>query len=133
MPKNKITFLLLAVAFISSISVLLLNTEIGILINLLIMIVVLGYNLLPQINSPISAGLVLFLNTVLNIRHLATPISSVLEGMAPKSEILNRFLKIVKISVLPIALFILFILIFQTANPIFLEKTLFTEIYYLQE
>lgn len=127
MPKNKITFLLLAVAFISSISVLLINTEIGILINLLIMIVVLGYNLLPQINSPISAGLVLFLNTVLNIRHLATPISSVLEGMAPKSEILNRFLKIVKISVLPIALFILFILIFQTANPIFLEKTLFLQ------
>lgn len=127
MPKNKITFLLLVVAFLSSISVLLLNTEIGIFINLLIMIVVLGYNLLPQINSAISAGLVLFLNTVLNIRHLATPLSSVLEGMAPKSEILKRILKIVKISLLPIALFLLFILIFQTANPIFLEKTLFLQ------
>ena len=122
MPKNKITFLLLAIAFISSISVVLINTEFGILINLLIMMVVLGYNLLPQINSAISAGLVLFLNTVLNIRHLATPISSILEGMAPKSEILNRILKILKISVLPIALFLLFLLIFQTANPIFLEK-----------
>jgi hypothetical protein len=127
MPKNKITFLLLAVAFISSISVLLINTEIGILINLLIMMVVLGYNLLPQINSAISAGLVLFLNTVHNIRQLATPISSILEGMAPKSEILNSILKIVKISVLPIALFLLFIMIFQTANPIFLEKTLFLQ------
>lgn len=127
MPKNKITFLLLAVAFISSISVLLLNTEIGILINLLILIVVLGYNLLPRINSPISAGLVLFLNTVLNIRHLATPISNILEGMASKSEILKRILKIVKINLLPIALFLLFILIFQTANPIFLEKTLFLQ------
>lgn len=127
MPKNNKTNILLITAFLSSISVLLINTDVSILINILIMGVVIGYSLLPEINSAVSAGLVFFINIILNIRHLTAPISNIFEGIAPKSEILRRILKIIKISILPLVLFTVFLLLFQNANPIFLEKTLFLQ------
>jgi hypothetical protein len=125
MPKNLKTNILLTIAFLSSASVPLINTDASILINVLIMGVVLGYSLLPEINSAVSAGLVFFINITLNIRHLAAPITNLFEGMASKSTLFDQVLKIIKIGVLPVVLFVVFLVLFQNANPIFLEKTLF--------
>ncbi|HLO44457.1 MAG TPA: DUF4173 domain-containing protein [Leadbetterella sp.] len=127
MPKNLKTNILLTIAFLSSASVPLINTDASILINVLIMGVVLGYSLLPEINSAISAGLVFFINITLNIRHLSAPITNLFEGMASKSTLFDQVLKIIKIGVLPVVLFVVFLVLFQNANPIFLEKTLFLQ------
>ena len=125
LPKNKKTLYLIVTGILSALSVILVNTPFAIATNILIMGIVMGYSLIPEINSAISAEFVYFLGIIVNIRHLAAPITSLLKGLAPKSVILDHSLKLLKISILPIIFFVIFLLLFQNANPIFLEKTIF--------
>lgn len=127
MPKNNKTYLLILSGFFSTLSVVLINTSFNKIVNILIMTVVFGYQLLPTINSAFSAGLIYFSNIIRNIKYLGAPFSKTIEGMAPKSVILGKSLKVLQISILPIILLVVFTLIFQNANPIFFEKTLFLQ------
>ena len=94
MPKNKKTYLLILSGFFSSLSVVLINTSFNKIVNILIMAVVFGYQLLPTINSAFSAGLIYSSNIIRNIKYLGAPFSQTIEGMAPKSVILEKSLKV---------------------------------------
>jgi hypothetical protein len=109
------------------VAVPLVNTDLSIVFNVLIMGVLWGYRLLPDINTAVSSGIVFGVNILLNIRHFIEPFAGLLNDIAPKSVIFAKILKIAKIGILPLALFFLFLLLFQNANPIFQEKTLFLQ------
>jgi hypothetical protein len=91
------------------------------------MSVLFGYSILPSINSVFSGGLAFFSALLLSIKNITEPITQIFKGIAPRNILLKNTLNVLKISILPLFLFFIFLLIFQNANPIFEEKTVFLQ------
>jgi hypothetical protein len=127
LPKNYKTYALLAAGILSSLAVVLLNSDFSIVINFLVMSIVLGYAALPSINSAVSGGMAFAVRLLLSFRYITEPISQLFENLAPRNVLLSKVLKGLKISIIPVILFIIFLVIFQNANPVFEEKTIFLQ------
>ena len=125
LPKTNKTYTLFAAGILSSLAVVLVNSDFSIIINLLVMSIVLGYAGLPAINSAVSGGLAFAARLFLSFRYLTEPISQLFENFAPRNVLLRKVMKGLKISILPVILFVIFLAIFQNANPVFEEKTIF--------
>ncbi|MBK6977417.1 MAG: hypothetical protein IPH28_10225 [Cytophagaceae bacterium] len=128
LPKTNKTYALFAAGILSSLAVVLVNSDFSIIINLLVMSIVLGYAGLPAINSTVSGGLAFAARLFLSFRYLTEPISQLFENFAPRNVLLRKVMKGLKISILPVILFVIFLAIFQNANPVLKKKQYFLKI-----
>jgi hypothetical protein len=122
-PKNLKSYLLMSSGIISSLAVLLIHSPLSIVINLLSMSVILGYTLLPSVNSAVSGGLVFASNIFINLIYFFRPINWLAQNISKGNLRAEKIIKVIKIVFVPVTLFLVFVFIYQNANPIFDEKT----------
>jgi hypothetical protein len=123
LPKKPKSYFVLAMPFISSLSVLLINTSFNKTVNLLTLAILFGYIHLPNINSSFAGVAVFIQNLFKSLVNFLKPFKIIIDQIGSKNQLLYTIIKYLKISVLPLIIFFIFSLIFNFANPIFEEKT----------
>ncbi len=118
---NKTFLSLICANLITSISVLILNTDLSKLAYFISLVMVVGLTIKPKLTTLNSVFLQYILQFFMVFYHFLRPITVFIKEILDQTINKNRYLSKLKYSIIPLLILGVFYLIFNFANPIFQE------------